>query len=75
MQKPGGFGIGRGAYSLLINETASTMVGRSIELCRTQRSLMLTNLDRIEVDEGFPIVGSVNSKLRPFLHNSQTYFR
>jgi hypothetical protein len=37
------FGIGRGAYSLLINETTTTLVGRSIELSCTQRSPMLTN--------------------------------
>jgi hypothetical protein len=75
MQKPGGFAIGRGAYSLLKNETTSTMVCRSMELSCTQRSPMLMNRDRIEVEEGFPIVGSINSKLRPFLHNSQTCFR
>ena len=66
MQKPGGFGIGKGAYSLLINETTTIMVGRSMELSCTQRSPMLMNLDRIEVEEGFPIVGSVNSKLDHF---------
>jgi hypothetical protein len=43
MQNLEGFGIGRGAYSLLINETTSITVGRSIELSCTQRSQMLTN--------------------------------
>ena len=43
MQKSGGFGISRGAYSLLKNETTLTMVGRSIELSCTQRGPMLTN--------------------------------
>jgi hypothetical protein len=43
MQKPGGFGIGRGAYSLLINETILIMVGRSKKLSCTQKSPMLTN--------------------------------
>jgi hypothetical protein len=32
---------------------------------------MLMNLNRTEVKEGYPIVGSIISELRSSLHNSQ----
>jgi len=63
MIKAGCLGAGRGACSLLIIETTSGMAGRSIGLCWTQRRPMLINLDRTEVEEGYPIVGSINSKI------------
>jgi hypothetical protein len=69
--KAGCLGVGRGACSLLIIETTSGMVGRSVGLSWTQRRPMLMNLNRTEVEEGYPIVGSNNSKLRSSIHSSQ----
>jgi hypothetical protein len=67
----GCLGVGRCACSLLIIETTSGMVGRSVGLSWTQRRPMLMNLNRTEVEEGYPIVGSINSKLRSSIHSSQ----
>jgi hypothetical protein len=69
--KAGCLGVGRGACSLIIIETTSSMVGRSVGLSWTQRRPMLMNLNKIEVEEGYPIAGSTKSKLRSSLHNSQ----
>jgi hypothetical protein len=69
--KAGCLGVGRGECSLLIIETTLSMVGRSVELSWTQRRPMLMNLNRTEVEERYPIVGSTISKLRSSLHNSQ----
>jgi hypothetical protein len=62
----GCFGVGRSACSLLIIKTTSSMVGRLVGLCWTQRKPMLMNLNIIELEEGYPMVGSINSKLRSF---------
>jgi hypothetical protein len=48
----GCLGLGRGARSLLIIKTTSSMVGRSVGLSWTQRSPMLMNLNRIDLEEG-----------------------
>jgi hypothetical protein len=67
----GCLGLGRCACSLLIIETTSGMVGRSVGLSWTQRRPMLMNLNGRELEEGYPIVGFINSKLRSSTHNSQ----
>jgi Na+-translocating ferredoxin:NAD+ oxidoreductase RnfE subunit len=67
----GCLGVGRAAYSLPIIETTSSMVGRSLGLSWTQRRPMLMNLNGIELEEGYPFVGSINSKPRSSIHNSQ----
>jgi hypothetical protein len=67
----GCLGVGRSACSLLIIETTSSMVGRSVGLSWTQRRPMLMNLNIVELEEGYPTIGSINSKLRSSLHNSQ----
>jgi hypothetical protein len=59
----GCLGLGRGACSLLIIETTSRMVGRSVGLSWTQRRPMLMNLNGRELEEGYPMVGFTNSKL------------
>jgi hypothetical protein len=59
----GCLGVGRGACSLLIIETTSCMIGRSVGLSWTQRRPMLMNLKRAEGEEGYPIVGSIKSKI------------
>jgi hypothetical protein len=58
----GCLGVGRGACSLLIIETTSGMVGRSVGLSWTQRRPMLMNLNIIEVEEGYSTVGSITLK-------------
>jgi hypothetical protein len=67
----GCLGIGRAVCSLPIIETTSSMVGRSFGLSWTQRRPMLMNLNGIELEEGYPFVGSINSKPRSSIHNSQ----
>jgi hypothetical protein len=61
--KVGCLNVGRGICSLLIIETKSSMVDRSVALSWIQRRPMLMNLSITEVEEGYPIVGSINSKL------------
>ena len=74
MENAGCLGVGRGACSLLIIEITLDMVGRSVGLSWTQRRPMLMNLNKIEVKEAYPIVGSIKSKLLSSLHNSQAQF-
>ena len=70
----GCLGVGRSVCSLLIIKTTSSMVGRLVGLSCTQRRPMLMNLNIIELEEGYSIVGSFNSKLRSSLHNSQAKY-
>jgi hypothetical protein len=67
----GCLGVGKVACSLPIIETTTSMGGQSYGLSWTQRRPMLMNLNGIELEEGYPFVGSINSKLRSSIHNSQ----